>query len=102
MSDLFLICVKQKYGYMVQKGRIIIDPIFTLASDFSDGCASVGQPDPKGRKDRVTGMIEILWGFIDAKGNPITPIHFQNVRTFSEGFAQGQRVSIAFDFQDFL
>src|SRR5262249_53388178 len=54
---------------------------------FFGGCAFVGHPDPEGRKDRFTGGTQSLWGYIDAKGNPITPVHFHVARPFSEGLA---------------
>lgn len=87
MPDPLLVYVNKNRGYIDHSGHIVIPAIYQAATAFSEGRASVGQPDPKGKKDRITGGVRWLWGYIDPKGQPITPMCFERAREFSEGFA---------------
>ena len=61
------VCLGDKWGYINNKGELIIDPVFDYACDFNNGLArfnvgsnwlSRGTSTPKGG----------LWGFIDKSG----------------------------------
>ncbi|OEK05933.1 WG repeat-containing protein [Roseivirga misakiensis] len=62
-----------KYGYVNKEGDVIIQPLYDLASTFSQGLAAVVQ---NGKS-----------GFINIKGEVIVPITYEEVRSFSEGLA---------------
>ena len=71
---LFPVCEKGQFGYINQKGEIIIKPIYYRAEGFSEGLAAVC--DDEG------------YGFIDTKGNVVIPHQFRNVTNpFKGGIA---------------
>jgi hypothetical protein len=64
------------FGYIDQRGRVVIPPSFPVAQDFSEGAALVG----------------FAWsfagfGFIDTTGKEISPARFGSASSFSEGLA---------------
>jgi hypothetical protein len=109
----FLINQNGKYGYIDKKGRIVINPQFDLALEFSEGLARVrveiggkqGYIDKSGKivinpqfdlaDEFSQGLAPVLvqlgdkWGYIDKKGKMIIDPQFDDVglRGFSEGLA---------------
>ena len=77
-----------KYGYIDQTGKMVINPMFENAQDFSEGMAGVcvgpgcyfnvlsDKPKEEGK-----------WGFIDKTGTLVIPPQFSRVWTFHEGLA---------------
>ncbi len=72
-NPLFIITQHNKFGFIDSTGKIIINPIFISASDFSEGLASA----------RISG----LYGYIDKKGNFAIKPQFEYATPFSEGLA---------------
>lgn len=64
-----------KYGYKDQSGKVVIKPVYDLASEFTDGKfaqVNIGADyqNNKGGK----------WGIIDTKGKLIIPVKYDNAR----------------------
>ena len=85
-----LICFKNtrgKWGYMNKDGDIVIQPVYDIAGDFSDGLALIGKTefDTTGENMKKKS----LFGYIDAKGvEVIKPTsRFETISSFSEGLA---------------
>jgi hypothetical protein len=83
---------KGKWGFVDKNGRLVIDPQFEDASDFSDGLAPVKihseettwcPPDASGSRSGFT----MKWGYIDKTGKLIIPAQFESAAPFSEGLA---------------
>lgn len=62
---MFLVFDKGQFGYINQKGEMIIEPIYQCARDFSEGLAAVCDT--------------VGFGFIDTKGNVVIPHQFRDV-----------------------
>ena len=67
----------KKYGFIDKSGKMVIEPQFDGASDFSEGLAQV-EKDGK-------------WGFIDKSGKVVIEPQFDWVSDFSEGLAKVRR-----------
>jgi len=67
-----------KFGYKDAKGKVLVDKIYSDASEFSEGMAAV-----------ATGMLvyNSKWGFIDVTGKEVIPLQFPLALSFSEGLA---------------
>ena len=77
-KTLFHVCVGEKYGFIDKQGRMVINPQFDMALDFSEGLACVGVgSDEKTRK----------YGFIDKQGRMVINPQFDMALNFSEGLA---------------
>lgn len=70
---LFPVQINSKFGYIDGTGKIIIEPRFQTAVEFTGGLARVG-------KNNQTG-------FIDTAGNLILPFKYYTAGEFSEGLA---------------
>lgn len=55
----FSICIDDRWGFIDQKGEVVISPTFLRASEFSEGLAAVSIENNDGRS---------AYGFIDTKG----------------------------------
>ena len=66
-----------KYGFIDKSGKVVIEPQFDDAEDFSEGLAQVGK-DGK-------------WGFIDKSGKVVIEPQYDYVGDFSEGLAKVRR-----------
>jgi hypothetical protein len=75
-SDLFVIMVDNKVGFINRTGKIVIEPQFNGANDFSEGLAIVGLFDTDKR------------GFIDKTGKIVIPAKFEDAWDFSEGLSR--------------
>src|SRR5438445_786036 len=70
---LFPVCVHARYGYIDRHGKLLVEPQFLSASEFSEGLARVS--------------IDSRWGFIDKNGKIVIEPRFLNAESFSEGMA---------------
>lgn len=69
----------QKYGFIDEKGVVVIKPDFNEVSYFSDGLAAV---------KNTTSTGEEKWGFIDEKGKLVIDFNFSiKPGEFSDGLA---------------
>jgi hypothetical protein len=82
--------VKGKTGFMDRTGKIVIEPQFEDAEDFSEGLAPVKirseettwcPREPSGSRHGFT----MKWGYIDTTGNLVIPAEFESASPFSEG-----------------
>lgn len=64
-----------RWGFINATGTVVIAPQWSYVKDFSDGAALV--------RDRVTS----LYGFIDAQGNILGEIKWENAQPHSHGLA---------------
>ena len=62
-----------RYGYIDTHGRLVIQPRYDKASDFTEGMAAV--------------QIDGRWGYIDNTGQQVIPPRFQVAYEFTEGLA---------------
>lgn len=81
-SPLFKITQNDKTGYINNKGKIVIKPIFLNGSDFSEGLAAV----------RLNGY----YGFIDKTGRFVIPAKYDYAQQFSNGIAAVHKDGIPF------
>lgn len=107
----------RKYGFINREGAIVIPPKYSMAFDFQHGVARVvelvdstgfktGLINPQGeyvlkpgRFERIYkfdqyGLAKVMeafsaheYGLINAKGDILTPVKYQEIQDFSEGFA---------------
>jgi serine/threonine protein kinase len=73
ITSLHPIKIGDKYGYIDQTGRVVIQPQFDSADDFFEGMAVI--------------RIGKKYGFIDKKGELLIPPQFDFTLNFSEGLA---------------
>ncbi len=79
-----------KFGFKNIKGEVVIDPVYNLAMDFSEGYAAVNIGYETGYDQYFYSVIILndgKWGFINEKGEVVIPITFGSVTSFSEGLA---------------
>lgn len=69
-------------GFIDKTGKIVIEPKFTNAENFSKGIALIADAKP----NKNTQAYFNKKAFIDTKGNVVTPF-FDNAEGFSEGLA---------------
>ena len=72
-NDLFTINENGKWGYIDQTGKVVIEPQFDEAADYSEGLARV--------------KVGVFYGFIDYSGKFVIEPQFTWVKSFSEGLA---------------
>lgn len=81
-GQLVLFEQNKKWGYMNENGRVVIEPQFIIAHDFSpEGIAAVVD----GEHSMRTGG---KWGYIDKKGQIVIPLAFENASNFENGQAR--------------
>jgi len=67
-----------KYGYADKNGNIVINPEFSLATEFSEGLAAVML---------FVSDLDTKWGYIDKTGKMVITPQFDFAAQFSEGLA---------------
>ncbi len=77
-----------KYGYIDETGKMVINPMFESAEDFSEGVAGVCIGNgcyfsPPSETPKEEGK----WGYIDKTGAMVIPPQFEYVALFHEGLA---------------
>jgi hypothetical protein len=75
-SDLFVVIVNDKRGYIDRTGKIVIEPKWAGANNFSEGLAVVAVDSP-GYKE----------GYIDATGKLVIAATFDDAGDFENGLA---------------
>ena len=73
--------MESKYGFIDKSGKVVIEPQFDGASNFSEGFAQVEKDDK--------------WGFIDKNGKVVIEPQFDWVSYFSEGWVSYFSVGLA-------
>ncbi|MDR2651337.1 MAG: WG repeat-containing protein [Prevotellaceae bacterium] len=77
---------KNLYGYIDATGKIVVQPQFVRAEDFSEGMAVVLVP--------ATGTTPLRWGYIDTSGKMAIEAKFSNeVLSFHDGYAAVQKTN---------
>jgi len=71
-----------KFGYIDEDGKMVINPMFEEAGDFSEGLAAVCQ----GHRC-YSSTSEQKWGYIDKSGKMVITPQFEYGRAFHEGLA---------------
>src|SRR6185295_7511758 len=91
-EGLVPVALNDQTGFMDQTGKIVIEPQFVDARDFHEGLAPVRvntgettwcRPSPKGSRKGFMNK----WGFIDKTGKFVIPPQYDDVQTFSGGWA---------------
>lgn len=103
-----MVANEQKWGYIDQRGLVIIDPQFVSVEPFDQGRAAVRIKDQYGWINRqgkwiITPQFDAMipevseglfpieingkWGYADLTGKRIIPPQFDGVGSFSEGLA---------------
>jgi hypothetical protein len=78
-SELFPITEGHKYGYMDRDGRVVVEPTYDQARQFSGGLAAVAVGD--------ICHDEGLWGYIDSQGSMVMEPQFLRAESFHDGLA---------------
>lgn len=73
-EGILLVSDGKHYGYLSAKGAWIADPVYTLASPFFEGLATVENEEGK-------------VGMIDRNGSTVIPCAFDEITPFSDGHA---------------
>ncbi len=73
-----VLCV---YGYIGRTGKMIVEPEFFEAREFSEGLAAVSTNDSAG------GAVVGEWGYINKQGQLVIKPIFSAANSFSEGLA---------------
>ena len=76
-ENLFYITDELKYGYMNQKGEVVIEIQYAEAQGFTEGLARVNVGDRENKK----------MGFINEKGEMVIEPVYEYVSGFSDGLA---------------
>lgn len=69
--ELFPFKLDDLYGYIDKYGKIIIEPQFEYAGNFSDGVACVGKS--KKRNEGISNISNITYGYINTTGKLVIP-----------------------------
>lgn len=75
-SGLFVVIVNNKRGYIDRAGKVVIQPEWSGASDFSEGLARVALYSPHYNE-----------GFIDTTGTLVIPAIYDSASDFEDGLA---------------
>jgi WG containing repeat len=86
---LYPVHVGDRWGYIDNAGKIVIQPQFAMADTFSDGLAAVMPASAGGQAttDRATTGAQAFWGFIDRTGRLVIQPQFTDIVPFADGLA---------------
>lgn len=107
VSRLFLRKSNNLYGYVDQRGTVVVEPRYSDVHDFSEGLAAVkvdnvwgyinsqGEIIIRPRYNQASDFHESMaavfddyyWGFVNIEGNLAVPCQYQDVGIFSEELA---------------
>ena len=79
-DDLFVIYVNNKAGFINKTGKVVVEPQFDRAGDFTEGLAPVSFLNYKSKKGYTTG-------FIDNTGKFVIKPQFESATSFSNGLS---------------
>ncbi|MBQ3462209.1 MAG: WG repeat-containing protein [Clostridia bacterium] len=81
--ELFPFKADNLYGYIDKYGKVVIEPQFEYAGDFSEGLACVGQS--KSRNWGMSGLSTMTYGYINTTGKLVIPYISERERDFHDG-----------------
>jgi hypothetical protein len=76
-----------KWGFINRSGKIVVEPQFDWAQDYSEELAAVGVGGKRDAQYHLISMDGGKWGFIDQKGSMVIRPQFDGVKPFSSGVA---------------
>jgi hypothetical protein len=79
-EGLAAVCIKDKWGFIDNTGKIIINPQFDAFNDFSEGLGTFGMK-------KEIGSDDIEWGYIDKEGKITINAQFKRAGQFKDGKA---------------
>ncbi len=88
-----------KWGYMDAKGKTIIKPKFSYATEFSEGIAIVQLLERK--ETESSYKVYTKWGVINQKGELIIDTIFGRINAFSEGLAKASLPKLSIFHKDY-
>ena len=80
----------RKWGYIDTNGKVAIPIKYDLVWHFQDGMGRVRIDTPNGTERTLEGAQTkyiYQYGFVDAKGNEVIPMQFDEATFFSDGYA---------------
>lgn len=90
-SDLYAFRWKDKWGYMDKTGKVVIQPQFAEARQFSEGRAVVGKPKHFETHDLMK------YGYIDVTGKLAIPYAYHHAGDYENGVATAVKWDPDFD-----
>lgn len=79
-DDYAAVKIKDKWGFIDKSGKVVINPQFEEASEFSGGLAAVASKKDKDSK-------ELNWGYINTEGKIVINPQFNKAYSFKQGKA---------------
>lgn len=83
---LYPVQINDKWGYIDNKGKMIIEPIYERADEFSNGAAIVQIKDKNG-SNTEEGENSVKYGAINTSGKVIVQPEYAYISNFKEGVA---------------
>jgi len=87
-----------KFGYIGEKGQVVVPAQFDAAQDFSEGLAAVALNVGKSPKHAFERPRH--WGYIDKNGKIVITPQFRKARPFSGGLAAVQNLQYKWGYTD--
>ncbi|HEX8354647.1 MAG TPA: WG repeat-containing protein, partial [Pyrinomonadaceae bacterium] len=79
-----------RWGYVDERGRILVELRYAVLRDFSEGLAAAAVLDaerPEAPGFRRGDRRNLKWGYVDAGGREVIPMQFLAAGDFAEGLA---------------
>lgn len=90
-----------KHGCVDLEGKIVIEPQYDDAGDFSEGLAPVMKGKRTTDNQGEESITNRRWGYVDEQGKLVIPLQFEGAEKFSSGLACAHRPgSIDFEYID--